>query len=130
MNDSIDVAGDVLADLVDAYLRTIFTPAAEEWRTLLGRLRGTVLSGNVAPKEYWTDLYRRRQEVAAALDTGMADDLTRTIDELATAESSSLALVLFSSSGYGYLMWISPDCSSLASCIRVKDRRGKADASP
>lgn len=81
------------------------------------------LTGDLEAKVYWIDLYSARQETASALDTGMADELRRVVEELSSYEGEALALIMLRSFGFGYMVWVSEDLSSVASCIRVGDKR-------
>jgi hypothetical protein len=123
VSERISVAGEAIASLVDDYLLASAASADEEWGSLLEEVRAMTLSGSLASKGYWIDLYRARQETAVAVDTGMAGDLARVVDELSRFDDDPLALIMVNRSGYGYLIWTSSDFSSVAFCIRVKDKR-------
>ncbi|MEW2620042.1 hypothetical protein [Streptomyces sp. NPDC048106] len=119
----IEVAGKVFVGLVMQYLLSAEVSAVEDWRNLLEDKRTKTLAGDLEAKEYWIELYGARQETASALDTGMANELRRVVEELSRFEGESLVLIMLRSSGFGYMVWASEDFSSVASCIRVRDKR-------
>lgn len=123
MSERINLEAGALADLIGSYRQSVDSPAANELTELLNGMRSSVLSGNSAEKKYWIDIYRRRQETAAALKTGLADGLAKVVQELTNAESDYLVLFIVNAPVYGYFIWLNAGLSSVISCFKVRDRR-------
>jgi hypothetical protein len=118
MSDQIDIDGANLGDLIAEYFRANGVPPSfEDWTEMLVSLRSLVFSGHPAEKVYWVDLYRRRQETAIASGSRLADELGRVVRELSASEESSMVLVIVDRGGYGCLIWLSPDLSSVLPCL-------------
>ena len=126
MSTRIEVSGEVLADRVREFARTTALPASDEWVELLDAEWPTTFSGNVAERGYWVDLYRRRQENAAALDTGLADGLAKVVRELSEFDGDLLVFVMVDALAYTHFVWLSLDLSRVVSCFRAKDKRYSA----
>jgi hypothetical protein len=123
MSDRVSVSGEILFSLFGEFLVASDIPAADEWSVLLESLRMETFSGNLAEKEYWIDIYRRRRDIAVDFNPSLARDLARVVNDLSRFDGENIGLIIISGHGYGHFVWISPDLSSIVSCFRSRDKR-------
>lgn len=123
MSEQISVPGGALAKLAGQFLLATNAPATNEWLDLLESVRLEVIPASLAEKTYWTDIYRRRQQVASDVNSGLAGDLARVVNDLSRFNGEHIALAILNGVGYGYFIWMSPDLSCVVSCFRARDKR-------
>ncbi|WP_156093813.1 hypothetical protein [Lentzea aerocolonigenes] len=123
MSTHVEVPGELLQSRLREYLTAAGQTVSDRWAALADEEWPDVFSGNVAEKAYWVDLYRRRQEDASALGSGLADVLAKVVRELSDFNGDRIVLVLVSLQNCSYFVWLSPDFSRAVSCFRAKDKR-------